>query len=419
MKISERALGMTTSPIRRLGPYADAAVKRALGMTTSPIRRLGPYADAAVKAGKKIYRLNIGQPDIATSPKFMEAIRNFDQKVVAYGNSQGDMNLIKAIQKYYDSWNMHYETKNIYITNGGSEALELAIFSLCDPGDEILVFEPYYANYTTFAKLASAKVTAVPTSAEDGYRLPDQATVEKYINDKTRAILLTNPGNPTGVVYNKQEMDMIAAVVKKYNIALIADEVYREFVYDGTYTSFGTYKDLEQNLIMVDSVSKRYSACGARIGCVISKNEELCAQFMKLCQARLCAPAVEQVGAAALYDTPASYLEEVNKEYKKRRDTIAAGLAKIPGLVSSQPKGAFYVMVKFPVDDAEKFAIWMLQDFEKDGETVMIAPGNGFYATPGKGVDEARLAYVLKCEDLERAMELLAAAVKEYPGRKI
>ena len=393
--------------------------ERALGMTTSPIRRLGPYADAAVKAGKKIYRLNIGQPDIATSPKFMEAIRNFDQKVVAYGNSQGDMNLIKAIQKYYDSWNMHYETKNIYITNGGSEALELAIFSLCDPGDEILVFEPYYANYTTFAKLASAKVTAVPTSAEDGYRLPDQATVEKYINDKTRAILLTNPGNPTGVVYNKQEMDMIAAVVKKYNIALIADEVYREFVYDGTYTSFGTYKDLEQNLIMVDSVSKRYSACGARIGCVISKNEELCAQFMKLCQARLCAPAVEQVGAAALYDTPASYLEEVNKEYKKRRDTIAAGLAKIPGLVSSQPKGAFYVMVKFPVDDAEKFAIWMLQDFEKDGETVMIAPGNGFYATPGKGVDEARLAYLLKCEDLERAMELLAAAVKEYPGRKI
>ena len=393
--------------------------ERALGMTTSPIRRLGPYADAAVKAGKKIYRLNIGQPDIATSPKFMEAIRNFDQKVVAYGNSQGDMNLIKAIQKYYDSWNMHYETKNIYITNGGSEALELAIFSLCDPGDEILVFEPYYANYTTFAKLASAKVTAVPTSAEDGYRLPDQETVEKYINDRTRAILLTNPGNPTGVVYNKQEMDMIAAVVKKYNIALIADEVYREFVYDGTYTSFGTYKDLEQNLIMVDSVSKRYSACGARIGCVISKNEELCAQFMKLCQARLCAPAVEQVGAAALYDTPASYLEEVNKEYKKRRDTIAAGLAKIPGLVSSQPKGAFYVMVKFPVDDAEKFAIWMLQDFEKDGETVMIAPGNGFYATPGKGIDEARLAYVLKCEDLERAMELLAAAVKEYPGRKI
>ena len=393
--------------------------ERALGMTASPIRKLVPYADAAKKKGKKVYHLNIGQPDIATSPKFMEAIRNFDPKVVAYGNSQGDMNLIKAIQKYYDAWGIHYETKNIFITNGGSEALEMAIFSLCDPGDEILVFEPYYANYTSFAKLASAKVTAVPTSAEDGYRLPDQATIEKYINGKTRAILLTNPGNPTGVVYTKQEMDMIAAIVKKYNIALIADEVYREFVYDGTYTSFGTYEELEQNLIMVDSVSKRYSACGARIGCVITKNNDLCAQFMKLCQTRLCVPMVEQVGAAALYETPASYLEEVNKEYKKRRDTIAAGLAKIPGLVSSQPKGAFYVMVKFPVDDAEKFAIWLLQDFDVNGETVMIAPGNGFYATPGKGVDEARLAYVLKSEDLEKALALLAAAVKQYPGRTI
>ena len=393
--------------------------ERALGMTASPIRKLVPYADAAKKKGKKVYHLNIGQPDIATSPKFMEAIRSFDPKVVAYGNSQGDMNLIKAIQKYYDAWGIHYETKNIFITNGGSEALEMAIFSLCDPGDEILVFEPYYANYTSFAKLASAKVTAVPTSAEDGYRLPDQATIEKYINGKTRAILLTNPGNPTGVVYTKQEMDMIAAIVKKYNIALIADEVYREFVYDGTYTSFGTYEELEQNLIMVDSVSKRYSACGARIGCVITKNNDLCAQFMKLCQTRLCVPMVEQVGAAALYETPASYLEEVNKEYKKRRDTIAAGLAKIPGLVSSQPKGAFYVMVKFPVDDAEKFAIWLLQDFDVNGETVMIAPGNGFYATPGKGVDEARLAYVLKSEDLETALALLAEAVKQYPGRTI
>ena len=393
--------------------------ERALGMTASPIRKLVPYADAAKKKGKKVYHLNIGQPDIATSPKFMEAIRNFDPKVVAYGNSQGDMNLIKAIQKYYDAWGIHYETKNIFITNGGSEALEMAIFSLCDPGDEILVFEPYYANYTSFAKLASAKVTAVPTSAEDGYRLPDQATIEKYINGKTRAILLTNPGNPTGVVYTRQEMDMIAALVKKYNIALIADEVYREFVYDGTYTSFGTYEELEQNLIMVDSVSKRYSACGARIGCVITKNNDLCAQFMKLCQTRLCVPMVEQVGAAALYETPASYLEEVNKEYKKRRDTIAAGLAKIPGLVSSQPKGAFYVMVKFPVDDAEKFAIWLLQDFDINGETVMIAPGNGFYATPGKGVNEARLAYVLKSEDLEKALALLAEAVKQYPGRTI
>ena len=290
--------------------------------------------------------------------------------------------------------------------------------SLCDPGEELLVFEPYYANYSSFGKLAGAEIKAVPTSAEDGYRLPEEEEIEKYITDKTRAILLTNPGNPTGVVYDKQEMDRVVRLVTKYDLALIADEVYREFVYDGDYTSFGTYKEIEQNLILIDSVSKRYSACGARIGCIISKNEELCAQLNKLCQARLCAPAVEQIGAAALYETPASYLEEVNQEYKKRRDTIAAGLAKIPGLTSSQPKGAFYVMVKLPVDDAEKFAIWMLKDFAMDGETVMIAPGNGFYATPGKGIDEARIAYVLKCEELDRAMELLAAGLKAYPGRK-
>ena len=313
---------------------------------------------------------------------------------------------------------MEFAEKHIYITNGGSEALEFAALSLCDPGEELLVFEPYYANYSSFGKLAGAEIKAVPTSAEDGYRLPEEEEIEKYITDKTRAILLTNPGNPTGVVYDKQEMDRVVRLVTKYDLALIADEVYREFVYDGDYTSFGTYKEIEQNLILIDSVSKRYSACGARIGCIISKNEELCAQLNKLCQARLCAPAVEQIGAAALYETPASYLEEVNQEYKKRRDTIAAGLAKIPGLTSSQPKGAFYVMVKLPVDDAEKFAIWMLKDFAMDGETVMIAPGNGFYATPGKGIDEARIAYVLKCEELDRAMELLAAGLKAYPGRK-
>ena len=257
---------------------------------------------------------------------------------------------------------MEFAEKHIYITNGGSEALEFAALSLCDPGEELLVFEPYYANYSSFGKLAGAEIKAVPTSAEDGYRLPEEEEIEKYITDKTRAILLTNPGNPTGVVYDKQEMDRVVRLVTKYDLALIADEVYREFVYDGDYTSFGTYKEIEQNLILIDSVSKRYSACGARIGCIISKNEELCAQLNKLCQARLCAPAVEQIGAAALYETPASYLEEVNQEYKKRRDTIAAGLAKIPGLTSSQPKGAFYVMVKLPVDDAEKFAIWMLKD---------------------------------------------------------
>ncbi len=392
--------------------------QRALSLTTSPIRKLGPYATEAQKAGKKIYHLNIGQPDIETPAQFMDAIRQFDKKVIAYGPSQGDPKLIAQIQKYYKEWGMEYSDKEIFITNGGSEALELAALALCDPEDEILVFEPFYANYNSFAKISGARVRAVPTQAENGYRLPDAATVEQYINAHTRIVLLTNPGNPTGVVYTKEEMDMVAGLVKKHGLALIADEVYREFVYDGAYTSFGTYKDLDENLIIVDSVSKRYSACGARIGCLVSKNTDFLTQINKFCQARLCVPEVEQVAAAALYDTPKSYLEAVNEEYKKRRDTIAAGLAAIPGVISSDPKGAFYVMVKLPVDDAEKFAIWMLKDFAIDNETVMIAPGNGFYAEEGKGVDEARLAYVLNCDDLKRAMYLLGEALKAYPGKK-
>lgn len=392
--------------------------QRALSLTTSPIRKLGPYAQDAVKAGKKVYHLNIGQPDIETPPQFMDAIRNYNKKVIAYGPSQGDAKLISQIQKYYKEWDMDYSEKEIYITDGGSEALQIAILSLCDPGDEILVFEPFYANYNSFAKIAGAKAKGIPTSAENGYRLPDLATIESYVTDKTRAIILTNPGNPTGVVYTKEEMGRIAAVVKKYDLALISDEVYREFVYDGKYVSFGTYKDLEENLILIDSVSKRYSACGARIGCLITKNKDMLAQFNKFCQARLCVADVVQAAAAALYDTPSSYLQEVNKEYKHRRDTIAAELAKLPGVISSDPKGAFYVMVKLPVDDAEKFAIWMLKDFDVDGETVMIAPGNGFYSTPGKGIDEARLAYVLKAEDLEKAIRILGEGLKRYPGRK-
>lgn len=390
--------------------------KRVQSLTTSPIRKLSPYAAAAEKKGKKIYHLNIGQPDIATPSNFMEEIKKFDGKVISYGPSQGDPKLIKAIADYYKSWGMEYPESGIYITNGGSEAIQLSITCLCDPGDEMLVFEPFYANYSTFINWLNATVKAVPTTAENGYRLPPIEEVKKYISPKTKGIIVTNPGNPTGVIYTKEEMDMIAALAKKYDLTIIADEVYREFVYDGNYTSFGTYEDIADNVIIIDSVSKRYSACGARIGCIVTKNSAISKELDKLCQARLCTPQIEQIGAKALYDTPKSYLDEVNKEYKHRRDTIAAGLAKIPGLLSSQPKGAFYVMVKLPVDDAEKFAIWMLQDFDDNGETVMIAPGNGFYATPGKGIDEARLAYVLNAKDLERAIELLGKALKAYPG---
>lgn len=391
--------------------------ERVQELKLSPIRKLAPYADAAKKAGKKVYHLNIGQPDIETPSQFMDAIKNYDDKVIAYGASKGEPFLIEAIQKYYAEKGMHYEAGDIFITNGGSEALIFAVMSLCDPGDEIMVFEPYYANYTTFATEFGAKINAVTTSVENGYHLPDAAEIEKHITPKTKAILLTNPGNPTGVVYTAEEMDTIARLAVKYDMAVIADEVYREFVYDGEYKSFGTMPELAENLIIIDSVSKRYSACGARIGCIISKNKEFCQQINKCCQGRLCSPILEQVGAAALYTTPASYLEAVNKEYQKRRDTIAAGLKSLPGVEASDPKGAFYVMVKFPVDDAEKFAIWLLENFDVNGETVMFAPGNGFYSQPGLGINEARLAYVLNCEDLEKAIHILGEALKVYPGR--
>lgn len=389
---------------------------RIQALSASPIRKLTPYANAAKAAGKKVYHLNIGQPDIATPTTFLESIHAFKKQVIAYSDSKGEMFLIKAIQKYYAEKGINYDIGDIFITNGGSEALMFAIMALCDPDDEVMVFEPYYANYTTFCKEYGARINAIPTSVDNGYHLPSEAEIEKHITPKTKAILLTNPGNPTGVVYTAEEQDMISRLVLKYDLALIADEVYREFVYDGAYRSFGSMHELDDHLIMVDSVSKRYSACGARIGCIICKNKEFTKQILKACQARLCSPIVEQVGAAALYSTPVSYLEDVNKEYKKRRDTIVAALKKLPGVKASDPKGAFYIMVQFPVDDAEKFAIWTLENFAIDGETVMFAPGNGFYNTPGTGINEARLAYVLKSEDLERAIYLLGEALKAYPG---
>ncbi len=390
--------------------------QRIQDLPVSPIRKLTPYAEAAIAAGKKVYHLNIGQPDITTPSQFMDSIRSYGEKVIAYGNSKGEPFLVRAIQKYYADKGMQYDAGDIFITNGGSEALTFAFMGLCDPGDEIMVFEPYYANYSIFAKQFNIKINPVQSFVENGYHLPAEEEIEARITPRTKAILLTNPGNPTGVVYTQREMDIISRLVRKHRLALIADEVYREFVYDGEYRSFGSIPELEDYVILIDSVSKRYSACGARIGCIITKNRDLNRQLIKCCQARLCSPALEQVGAAALYTTPASYLEEVHKEYKKRRDTIAAALKKIPGVAASDPKGAFYVMVSLPVDDAEKFAIWTLENFAIDNETVMFAPGNGFYVDPAHGVKEARLAYVLKCEDLERAVYILGEALKAYPG---
>ena len=390
---------------------------RIANVQSSPIRKLAPYAKAATAAGKKIYHLNIGQPDIATPECFMQAIREFDPATIAYGDSKGSDRLIEGIRKYYAGWGMDYDASDIFVTNGGSEALSFTMMTLCDPGDEIVVFEPYYANYAMFANILNLRLSPVATNVDEGYHLPNAATIEAAIGPKTRAILLTNPGNPTGVVYTEEEVQMLADIAKKHEIFIIADEVYREFVYGGQYKSFGTIPEIAQNVILIDSISKRYSACGARIGCIITKNKELAPQLLKCCQSRLCCPMLEQVGAASVYEnTPMSYLEDVNKEYKKRRDTIAAALAKIPGLKASDPMGAFYVMVDLPVDDSEKFAIFMLEQFDVDGETTMIAPGNGFYITPGKGTTEARLAYVLKSEDLERAIYILGEGLKAYPG---
>jgi len=393
--------------------------ERISNVFASPIRKLSPYAAAAKAAGKKVYHLNIGQPDIQTPPAFLEAIRAFDDSVIAYGDSRGDARLLDVIQKYYHDWGMDFDINEITITAGGSEALLIAMMGVCDPGDEILVFEPFYANYLSFANVLGVNMKAVTTKAEKGYELPGEAAVEACITPRTKAILITNPGNPTGRVLTSDEMELVARVVKRHDLALIVDEVYREFVYGFPFRSFGVMPGLEDNLIVVDSLSKRYSACGARIGALLSHNAAFNEQIMKYCQARLCCPELEQIGAAALYSTPRQYLADVNDEYRRRRDTLEKALSKLPGVTFSSPQGAFYTMIKMPVDSAEKFAIWMLEQFDSHGETVMFAPGDGFYLTPGLGTDEARLAYVLNCADLERAIAIIGEGLKAYPGAKI
>lgn len=390
--------------------------ERIKAMQTSPIRRLVPYADEAKKAGKKVYHLNIGQPDIKTPDEYFEAVRNFKPDTIAYASSPGNDDLRDAISEYYKGWNIPYDRNDIYITNGGSEALWFAVMTICDPGDELLTPEPFYANYSAFATSSLAKLKPIPTKAEEGFHLPPAAEIEKLITPKTRAIWIANPGNPTGAVYTAAELESLAAIAKKHDIYLIADEVYREFTYDGEkFTSLGHIKDILDRLIMVDSVSKRFSACGSRIGCIAIKNKEFMAEVLKLCQARLCVSTLEQVGAVGLYKTAKSYLSDVNKEYKSRRDTLYKALKSMDGVVCEEPKGAFYVMVKAPVDDAEKFIIWMLQNYDVKGETVMAAPGSGFYHSGGK--NEMRLAYVLNNEDLTKAMNILKGALEAYPGR--
>lgn len=395
---------------------------RILGVEASPVRKLVPYANEAVKNGKKVYHLNIGQPDIKTPESFMDAVKKYNKDTIAYVQSNGLPELIDAVRNYYSNYGMEYAFDEVLITQGGSEALLFTLLALLDAGDQVLVVEPYYANYNTIFRALEIDVVAIKAKAEEGFHLPPKEVIEEAVknNPKIKAILITNPNNPTGTVYTKDEVEFLADVAKENDVFVISDEVYREFVYEGhECVSLGTLKGLEENLIIIDSISKRYSACGARIGCVLSKNKEVIVQIYKMCQARLAASELEQIGAVALYKTGKTYFEEVNKEYTKRRNVLFEEMQKMEGVVCFLPEGAFYTMVKLPVDNAEKFVIWLLSEFDIDGETIMMAPGEGFYATEGAGVDEVRIAYVLNESDLRKAMHILREGLKKYPGRTV
>lgn len=384
----------------------------------SPMRKFHPYAVQAEAAGKTIYHLNIGQPDIPTPPAFWEAVRSYSEQVLAYSASPGTPALIGAIQNYYARMGVQLTQDQILITTGGSEALQIAANCVLDEGDEILIPEPFYPNYNTFAATAGARIVPVQTSPEEGYFYADREKLEACITPRTRAILVTNPGNPTGTVLNRSEMRMLLELAVQHDLFLIADEVYREFVYSGEpLSSFAQLDFGMENLILVDSVSKRFSACGARVGCLISRNEEFIGHALKYCQGRLSVATLDQVGAAQLYSVGADYYESVREEYRLRRDTVVEALQKLPGVRCECPLGAFYLMASLPVDDAERFQQFLLEEFDDRGDTVMFAAGEPFYATPGKGKNEVRIAYVLERHDLRRAVELLGLGLERYNSR--
>ena len=382
----------------------------------SPMRKFHPYAVEAEKQGKKIYHLNIGQPDLPTPQAYYDAIRAYANKTLAYAESPGMPLMINAVRNYYHELGVELNPSDVLITTGGSEALLLTCLSILDPYTEVIIPEPYYPNYTTFVHAAGGVIRALPTNPWEGYRYAYRERIESLITKNTRAILITNPGNPTGVVLTRKEMRMIADIAKKHNLFLICDEVYREFCYDDKFgvPTMARFHDIDDNLVIIDSVSKRFSACGARVGCVVTKNKELQQALLKFCQSRLSVATIDQIGAAALYSVDHDFFRVCKAEYQKRRDTVVARLRAIPGVVVEEPMGAFYVMASLPVDDSDKFQYWLLQEFETDGDTVMFAPGAPFYETPGKGVNEVRIAYVLKQEDLERAMDVLAKGIAQY-----
>ena len=388
---------------------------RVISMQSSPIRKLVPYATAAKERGLKVYHLNIGQPDIKTPKSFFDAVNNFNSDVLEYAVSQGLPELIEEMINYYSTYDMDFKKDEILITNGGSEALLFAMMATCDPGDNILVPEPFYTNYNGFSSCINVCVKPITTHPEEGFHLPKKEDIVSKIDKNTKAILISNPGNPTGCVYTKEEVYMLSDIAIENNLWIIADEVYREFVYDGLdYISFGNIDKVKDRVIIVDSVSKRYSACGARIGSLACKNKSFISQVLKLCQGRLCVSTLDQVGAIELYKTPKSYFNEVNEEYKKRRDVLYNELMKVEGVICEKPKGAFYILAKLPIENAEDFVIWMLNEFEVDGETVMVCPAEGFYATKGLGKNEIRLAYKLNENDLKKAASILKQGIEKY-----
>lgn len=387
-------------------------------MPESPIRKLAPLAFNAKQKGIHVYHLNIGQPDLPTPRAALEAIRHFDHDVLEYTPSQGNLSYRQKLVGYYEKYNIHLSPDDIIITSGGSEAVLFAFLSCLNPGDEIIVPEPAYANYMAFAISAGAVIKTISTTIEEGFALPKVEKFEELINERTRAILICNPNNPTGYLYTRREMNQIRDLVKKYDLYLFSDEVYREFIYTGSpYISACHLEGIENNVVLIDSVSKRYSECGIRIGALITKNVEVRKAVMKFCQARLSPPLIGQVAAEASLDEPEEYARDVYEEYVERRKCLIDGLNCIPGVYSPIPMGAFYTVAKLPVDDAETFCAWCLTDFNYEGETVMMAPAAGFYMTPGSGKNEVRIAYVLKKEDLTRALFVLRKALEAYPGR--
>ena len=392
--------------------------KKGAAMPESPIRKLVPFADGAKSKGVKVHHLNIGQPDIKTPEVAMEAIRNFSEKVVAYSHSAGILSYREKLVGYYKSVNIDVTPDEMIVGTGASEAILFALQSCMDEGDEIIIPEPFYANYNGFATNAGINVVPISSSIESGFALPPIADFENAITDKTKAIMLCNPNTPTGYLYSREELEIVRDLVKKHDLFLISDEVYREFTYDG-YEHFSVMQldGLDEHTILIDSVSKRYSACGFRIGVMISHNKEVMATAMKFAQARLSPPTFGQVAAEAAIDTPKEYFVEVLEEYKNRRDVVVNRINKMDGAFCPNPKGAFYVVARLPIDDSDKFCQWLLEDYNYNNETVMLAPASGFYSTLGFGKDEVRISYVLNVNDLNASMDVLEHAIKDYPGR--